>query len=102
MDIKSGNEWVFPLLKKNFKKYFWNLRGFFSKSAFSFRHYLEREGKFYNTASIFFQGQHHKTEKHKLSPHEASGLIGHGPSDGTEHYFFQNTPVGNLRAGFGD
>jgi len=40
MDIKSGNEWVFPLLKKNFKKYFWNLRGFFSKSAFSFRHYL--------------------------------------------------------------
>jgi len=41
MDIKSGNEWVFPLLKKNFKKYFWNLRGFFSKSAFSFRHYLK-------------------------------------------------------------
>ena len=42
MDIKSGNEWVFPLLKKNFKKYFWNLRGFFSKSAFSFRHYLNK------------------------------------------------------------
>jgi len=43
MDIKSGNEWVFPLLKKNFKKYFWNLRGFFSKSAFSFRHEIELE-----------------------------------------------------------
>lgn len=58
--------------------------------------YLLREEKFYNTSSVFFEGTQHKTEKHKLSPRESSQFIGYGPSEGTDHFYFQNTPVGNL------
>lgn len=58
--------------------------------------YLEREKLFYNTASIFFEGSQYKTEKQKLSPHEISCIKGYGPSPGTDHYYFKNTPIGNI------
>jgi predicted amidohydrolase len=58
--------------------------------------YLKREGKFYNTASVFFEGIQYKTEKHNLSPHEVSRIIGCGPSPGKDQHYFHNTPVGNL------
>lgn len=58
--------------------------------------YLQREGKFYNTASVFFEGIQYKTEKHNLSPYEVSQISGYGPLAGTDHSYFQNTPVGNL------
>ena len=58
--------------------------------------YLEHDDEFYNTASVFFKGIQHTTEKQNLSPHERSRVIDSGPSDGTYQTYFQNTPVGNL------
>ena len=58
---------------------------------------LHREGKYYNTASVFFGGKQYRTEKHNLSPLEVSGLLGeYGPSSGTDHLYFLDTPVGKL------
>lgn len=58
---------------------------------------LERDGKFYNTSTIFFEGNPYTTEKHKLSPLETSNLLGDfGPSSGTKQFYFENTPVGKL------
>jgi len=58
---------------------------------------LERGGKFYNTSTIFFEGEPYKTEKHDLSPLEKSGdLGGRGPTEGTEQLYFENTPIGNI------
>jgi predicted amidohydrolase len=58
--------------------------------------YLERNGKYYNTASLFYHGKKYLTEKIKLSPHEVSKIIGLGPTTGEMQYYFTNTPVGNL------
>ncbi|MHB8770243.1 MAG: tetratricopeptide repeat protein, partial [Syntrophales bacterium] len=58
--------------------------------------YLRRGVEFFNTASVFFEGIQHRTEKHNLSPHELSRIFGCGPSAGTDHLYFQNTPVGNV------
>ena len=58
--------------------------------------YLEHEKKYYNTASIFFQGQHYTTQKLKLSPHEDTIFDGYGPSEGYVNNYFENTPIGNL------
>jgi predicted amidohydrolase len=58
--------------------------------------YIEREGKFYNTATIFFAGALYQTEKRALSPHERSHVLKLGPSEGLKHCYFQNTPIGNI------
>lgn len=58
--------------------------------------YLEREGKFYNTASLFYQDKQYYTEKIKLSPHEVSNIFGFGPTAGEVQHIFTNTPVGNI------
>ena len=58
--------------------------------------YLQRNGEYYNTASVFYMGAQYKIEKHKLSPHEVSRISGHGPSVGTERFYFRNSPVGTL------
>jgi predicted amidohydrolase len=58
--------------------------------------YIERAGKFYNTATIFFAGGSYQTEKRALSPLEVSRIINRGPSKGGKHYSFQNTPIGNI------
>ena len=58
--------------------------------------YLQRENRFYNTASVFFKDIQYKTEKQNLSPYEVSRISGYSPSAGTTHIYFQNTPVGNL------
>jgi len=58
--------------------------------------YLEREGKFYNTCSIYHKGTPYKTEKAKLSPYEVSSITGMGPTEGTEQLYLINSPVGKL------
>jgi tetratricopeptide (TPR) repeat protein/predicted amidohydrolase len=58
--------------------------------------YKQRDGKHYNTASVFYGGIMYETEKQKLSPHETSKISGYGPSGGNEFYYLKNTPLGTL------
>lgn len=58
--------------------------------------YLERDGKHYNTAAIFYNGKQYKTEKTRLSPLETTPIKNKGPSESNNPTYFINTPVGKL------
>lgn len=57
---------------------------------------LERDKKFYNTSTIFHNGDPYRTEKAKLSPYEVSNIEGLGPSESENQLYLQNTLIGNL------
>ena len=58
--------------------------------------YLKRDEEYYNTASIFFNGNHYYTDKCRLSPHEKSILYDRGPKGGNKLNYFVNSPAGNI------
>ena len=58
--------------------------------------YLKRDEKYYNTASIFFNGNDYYTYKCLLSPHEVASNEEQGPQNGIIFNYFVNTPAGNI------